>query len=243
MNLSPLKFSVAISLLVHGVGIGGLALFKQFHHAPATMSVSETILLELVAAPSESGRSVVQPIVPAPLSPPSPIALPKPEEIISEKPVELTPAKEVMVLPDPLLPSLVTELATTPVAEVTAQNLDAPEPDHARGDGSSPTAGNDVTTAEGKPLANAEPNYLKNPEPLYPLAARRRRQEGLVVLNIRVSTAGRAMDASLKRSSGYPLLDEAALTQVREWEFSPARIGRIAVESEIEVPVRFKLTN
>lgn len=31
------------------------------------------------------------------------------------------------------------------------------------------------------------------------------------------------------------------MTQVRNWEFSPARVGRLAVESEIEVPVRFRL--
>jgi hypothetical protein len=29
----------------------------------------------------------------------------------------------------------------------------------------------------------------------------------------------------------------------REWEFSPARIGALVVKSEIEVPVRFKLTD
>jgi outer membrane biosynthesis protein TonB len=39
------------------------------------------------------------------------------------------------------------------------------------------------------------------------------------------------------------LLNDAALQAMRYWEFEPARIGPSAMESEIEVPVRFKLTD
>lgn len=38
------------------------------------------------------------------------------------------------------------------------------------------------------------------------------------------------------------MLNEAAVQAVRNWEFEPARVGRLAMESEIEVPVGFKLT-
>jgi protein TonB len=44
-------------------------------------------------------------------------------------------------------------------------------------------------------------------------------------------------------SSGFPRLDEAALQAARSWEFEPARVGSLAVKSDIEVPVRFKLTD
>jgi periplasmic protein TonB len=89
----------------------------------------------------------------------------------------------------------------------------------------------------------ARPNYLKNPEPIYPLAARRRHQEGLVLLAVIATTRGRAARVEVKQSSRFPLLDETAIQAVRGWEFEPARIGALAVESEIEVPVRFKLDN
>jgi protein TonB len=82
---------------------------------------------------------------------------------------------------------------------------------------------------------------LKNPEPPYPPTARRRHQEGLVLLRVKVNPHGRALSVEIKNSSGFPLLDEAAQTAVRDWEFQPARLGLLAVESEIEVPVRFKL--
>jgi TonB family protein len=45
----------------------------------------------------------------------------------------------------------------------------------------------------------------------------------------------------VKTSSGFPVLDAAALRPVSQWEFEPARIGLQTFESEIEVPVRFKL--
>jgi len=39
------------------------------------------------------------------------------------------------------------------------------------------------------------------------------------------------------------LLDDAALQAVRDWVFEPAGIGLIAVDSEIEVPVRIQITD
>jgi protein TonB len=83
----------------------------------------------------------------------------------------------------------------------------------------------------------------KAPEPIYPPAARRRRQEGLVLLAVKVNSHGRAARVAVKQSSGFPLLDDAAMHTVGDWDFQPARIGTLAVESEIEVPVRFKLTH
>lgn len=95
---------------------------------------------------------------------------------------------------------------------------------------------------QARPDVEAKPNYLKNPEPDYPELARRRHQEGLVVLVVKVTAQGRAERVEIKKSSGFSLLDDAALEAVRDWEFQPARLGALALESEIEVPVRFELT-
>lgn len=227
MTLSPLKFSLGVSLVVHGVAIGGAIWLGQLHRTEATTKISETATLELIAAPSSPARVVEQ--VLAPVLPTPPPAVPAP-------PVEQAIIPEPGPQPEPAAP-----VELTPAAVTTPQNPSLPAPTAERGDNSSAVLGRDATTTEGKPTAKAQPDYLKNPEPVYPLAARRRRQEGLVLLSVRVNITGRALSVSLKQSSGYPLLDEAALSQVREWEFAPARIGNLAVESEIEVPVRFKL--
>lgn len=111
------------------------------------------------------------------------------------------------------------------------------------GDGSSPVPGKDATTlhASGGAQSLAKPNYLKNPPPAYPEAARRLGQEGLVVLIVKVSRSGVPDAVEVKQSSGFSLLDEAAVRSVRRWKFHPAKIGTLPIESVVEVPIRFQL--
>src|SRR5439155_754882 len=65
--------------------------------------------------------------------------------------------------------------------------------------------------------------YGANPLPPYPLVARRLGMEGVVLLEVVVAPDGHAAEVRVARSSGYPALDESALTTVRErWRFIPA---------------------
>ena len=103
----------------------------------------------------------------------------------------------------------------------------------------------DVPNANPLPAAgesmNNRPGYLTNPKPAYPPEARRRKQQGLVVLNVFITGEGRPQRVEVAQSSGYVLLDEAALTAIKQWQFTPARVGNMAVISQVEVPVRFRL--
>lgn len=92
---------------------------------------------------------------------------------------------------------------------------------------------------EAEPLTPAR--YRRNPAPDYPPEARRRREEGVVLLRVTVDARGRVETAEVAQSSGSDLLDEAARKAVRRWEFEPARRGRKAVPSTVTVPVRFRL--
>ena len=97
----------------------------------------------------------------------------------------------------------------------------APAPAHApafSGDGSSPVPGKDPTTffSQGGGQSDAEPGPFRNPAPPYPWAARRLGQEGGVLLRIAISKMGQPTRVEIQRSSGYPLLDESALTTVRQ---------------------------
>jgi protein TonB len=57
-----------------------------------------------------------------------------------------------------------------------------------------------------------------------------------------VSPDGRPLRVSLAKSSGHPLLDQAAIDAVRGWTFEPALVSELAVTSEVVVPVRFSLS-
>ncbi|HEX3902658.1 MAG TPA: energy transducer TonB [Polyangia bacterium] len=91
-------------------------------------------------------------------------------------------------------------------------------------------------------VVSAEPRYRTNPRPDYPVPCKRRREEGIVLLNVAVHADGLPAAISLNRSSGYPLLDRAALDAVRRWTFEPGRAAGVPVSSTVVVPVRFSLS-
>ena len=61
------------------------------------------------------------------------------------------------------------------------------------------------------------------------------------MLTVDVDREGTPVQVEIKESSGFRLLDQAALKAVRHWKFQPGRIGVFPVESEVRVPVRFRL--
>jgi TonB family protein len=76
----------------------------------------------------------------------------------------------------------------------------------------------------------------RQPAPEYPFLARRRGQEGTVVIRFTVGTDGRVLAAEAVQPSPWPLLNEAALAAVRErWRF-PTGAVRL-----YEVPIQFVL--
>ena len=84
--------------------------------------------------------------------------------------------------------------------------------------------------------------YGANPLPPYPLVARRLGMEGVVLLEVVVAPDGHAADVRVAKSSGYPALDESAVTTVRaRWRFIPAHRDGVPVESLVTVPIRFRL--
>ena len=64
-----------------------------------------------------------------------------------------------------------------------------------------------------------------------------------MVLRVRISTAGRPTEIRLGRSSGFAVLDRAAIVAVRHWTFVAATDGRRAIESWMDIPIRFRLRN
>lgn len=85
-------------------------------------------------------------------------------------------------------------------------------------------------------------DYLNNPHPKYPLLALRRNQEGTVTLKVKVDKSGKVVSLSIKGSSGYSLLDNAATKSVKSWIFAPATLSNgDKVASTVIVPIEYKL--
>jgi len=90
-------------------------------------------------------------------------------------------------------------------------------------------------------LQMAYPRYQLNIPPAYPGLARKRSQEGTVILQVLVNEKGRVDDLEIKTSSSYRLLDRAAVSAVRKWNFEPGRRGDEKIPMWVRVPVTFKL--
>ncbi len=71
----------------------------------------------------------------------------------------------------------------------------------------------------------------------YPLAARRERLEGVVVLRIRLARDGRILAVRLSRSSGHQMLDTAALASVQGLGSMPAPPAQIPWDDDRELPL------
>jgi len=74
----------------------------------------------------------------------------------------------------------------------------------------------------------------------YPPEARRQGEEGVVLLEVVVSSRGQITDARVVRTD-QAAFSEAALKVCRELIFAPAYIGSRAVAVRIRLPIRFEL--
>ncbi|MCF5965723.1 energy transducer TonB, partial [Xanthomonas perforans] len=89
-------------------------------------------------------------------------------------------------------------------------------------------------------VAPTELAALKTPPPEYSPQLACAGVGGTTVLRVVVGTQGTPTDVSVAQSSGQPVLDEAALTRVREWQFKAATRNGQAVPQTMQVPVSFK---
>lgn len=163
---------------------------------------------------------------PPPDSMPQPVALPPPAAAAA-KPRPLKPAP----IPRPVKPALPADVAAAPPAPaVPAPSSEAeaavPPPQEPRA-----------------PVRLSAPKFRNRPAPAYPAQALRDEMEGTVRLKLLIGAEGTVQYASLLRSSGHRLLDQAALAAARTWELEPAQQNGTPVPAWAEVDVPFRLTD
>lgn len=86
-----------------------------------------------------------------------------------------------------------------------------------------------------KPLFAAAP-----PQPTYPKIARKKGLEGTATIEVMFNELGEQLALTLVKSSGFSLLDQAALDAVENWQFA-APAQRLASHYKVRVPIRFAL--
>jgi protein TonB len=230
------------------VGLHALLLFgfrlTTPAHPPAMSDEPVSMDVSLVEAPPEPEAAAAAPTPAEPAATPEPVPtpMPRPTPDMPTPPPAPTPQEEAMPAPE----STPAPEHPKPMPRRQDQRRAKPAAPHSAPGAAAALAGaanrgaTDRGAAHGPLSSHA--SYRSNPKPDYPAEARQERQEGVVIVSVEVGADGRPSDVSLARSSGYPLLDQAAVQAVRRWTFDPARAAGLAVSSRVSVPVRFSLS-
>ena len=81
------------------------------------------------------------------------------------------------------------------------------------------------------------PIRIKEVAPLYPAIAQSARVQGDVVIEATIDEGGKVADARVVKS--VPLLDQAALDAVRQWEYQPSLLNGVPTAVVMTVTVKF----
>ncbi|WP_455769824.1 energy transducer TonB [Pseudomonas syringae group genomosp. 7] len=185
-----------------------------------TMQTAQPAVPEVAPQVPEMTIELTSPTPPTPEPPP-------PEPVEKPKVEKPKPVKKVEPVKKPTPPAPTPAAAPSPPAPPTP----APAP---AAPAAPPAPVKESAAVSG--LAS-----LGNPPPEYPGLALRRSWEGRVILRIKVLPNGRAGAVEVTKSSGKPVLDEAAVEAVRNWKFIPAKRGDTPIEGFATQTIDFKL--
>jgi len=82
-----------------------------------------------------------------------------------------------------------------------------------------------------------EPKKIKDVPPVSPPLAQSARVSGAVTIEATIGADGKVVDAKVVKS--IPLLDEAALEAVRQWEYLPTMLNGVPVPVLVTVTINF----
>lgn len=122
--------------------------------------------------------------------------------------------------------------------KVDDESLTASEEPETKNEQDSP---NLIAASGDKNIIEATPLYKNNPPPNYPSTARRRGYQGTVTLEVMVTESGSVQKINIFKSSGYTVLDKAAIKAVKNWGFSPATRFGNPMAMWVKIPVQFVL--
>lgn len=217
------------SVILHGLLLGSSLWFLQELPQPKKVTVQQIFLADNIpdaalSAPrpqQASPRQLEEPVKPVP---------PKPKSKLRRQ-VKREPLPEIAE-PHP-------NLAMARPGPVTS-------PPAARGRPTAAPKGPGGGTGRGPHLTDfgsaSGPAFLRRISPVYPDQARRRGQEGKVVLRLTIDERGNLQKVEVVEAAGFGF-EEAAVDAVKRSSFRPASIEGKPVPSIARLPVRFVLRN
>ena len=237
-----------LALMIHGIALFLLGMVVKFNldKPPEVEPLAEVLTLSLVEEVlSDNASPKIADTAPRPQSDTRMELLRVPQPIpehpaltdlssdmidIPKHPLpDLTPPPPVMniqtpsVLPDKtLMPTLSTLLSSQDITDPSSLHSDS-------------TGG----AQQGALIAPATKDQAIHPK--YPMASRRKGEQGRVILDVLVSREGKATSVTIISTSGFKELDAAAKEAVMDAKFKPGERNGKAVEASARMTILFQL--
>lgn len=216
--------------------------------------VAGWLLHDLQEAPGMALQStppmMIQLVSPEPEPAPVQASLPVERPVPPSRPV--LPAKVQQPAPKPVLANKPRPAPVKPVVPVESAKAKAAAPAKPQAVAASPASSHSEPPAASAPAAarpvvtevfSREPSFLTPPKPpIYPAQARRRNQQGLALVEVRLDEKGLLREIRLLRSSGVESLDRSAMDAVAAWRFRPETQDGLPVPSRVHIPIEFALS-
>ncbi len=191
-----------------------------------------------------------QPVVEPPPPEPEPVVEPDPEpepEVKPEPEPEPEPVVEKPPMPAPKpkpKPKPKPQPKPQPKQEVKPETPPVQTPPAGAVDGAQATQSPQQGPPPDQPVLVSSIEFQgARPMPSYPMASRRMREEGRVLVLVEINTQGLVDRATIDTSSGFPRLDESALTAARKAKFKPYTRNGVAYPAKAKIPFDFVMRN
>ena len=171
------------------------------------------------------------------INPPAPE--PEPPKLEPPKPPEPEPPKPRPIEPPPSEPQRLAVETPAVVPNEPVVYVPPPEPVVV----ASPAPSQVTLPAESEVLSNELAVMCTNrTAPHYPLASKRLNEQGKTILRVELSEEGKVSTASVKKSSGFARLDDAALVAVKTWRCKPPVRNGAAIKATALQAFNFSLS-
>ncbi|OED50540.1 hypothetical protein ACH42_00930 [Endozoicomonas sp. (ex Bugula neritina AB1)] len=228
--------TLLISIVAH---VAAVVAFDQ------QVEESRTISVGAVRAPvSLSFSSVSQPKPQPAIEQPKPKPEPKPKKTEPPKPEPKVKTKPVLKKPEPVVEKKPEPPKPKPEPKPEPEKKkEEPKPEPPAEPVMEKTAvqESEIDGLSNEPVMVSEPAIRSWKEPRYPKNARRRNQQGVVMLDVVVDEEGNPETINILESSGFSALDKAAIASVERWAFEPEQRNNQLVKSRVHIPVAFRL--
>jgi protein TonB len=169
---------------------------------------------------------------------------PKPAEPPPPPPPPPEPKRQITKTPPPPRPQAIREAKPTPAPNAPTGSIEPPPPPAPIAAPAPPEPAAPAPAPPAPPavqLPSNDADYLQNPKPVYPAISRRLGEQGKTIVRVLIGVDGLPKQASVRTSSGYERLDEAARAAVMSWRYVPGKRNGVVEPMEFNVPINWIL--